>query len=251
MVIAKFRSQLSISWDHVSVRLRPAENVLDQLQRRVANWLQLVRQDFANDCRMLGVDSRRILITASETLTRLGSQVFAASRRVAMNFQNAQDTVSKPQGIRGSHGTSENELHNLMASSLDAVAVTDGNRRLIAANAKALELFGISEFNMRNFTLDAFVTSVEPSDFEWSATWSKDQEARLNRCRIRRLDGGLFVADYQFVAGVVRRRHLCRFLNVTPYKITPPSCTKRNQSATTETVVKTPSNLVPNAKRAL
>ena len=251
MIIAKFTSQLSVSWDQASARLRPAENVLDQGKRRVANWLWLVRRDFARDCRMLAADSRRMLITANETLTRLGSLVLATSRPVAMKFQNAQDAVSKPQGTRRSHRTNENDWHDLVASSPDAVVVTDGNRRLVAANTRALELFGISELNMRNFTLDAFVTSAGPSDFDWSDTRAKGREAKLNRCKIRRLDGGLLVADCQFVAGIVRRRHLFKFVNVTPYKITPPSCAKRNQCATSETAVKPPANLVPNARRAI
>jgi hypothetical protein len=73
---------------------------------------------------------------------------------------------------------------------------------------------------MRNFTLDAFVASVEQTDFDWSNTWSKGRETRLNRCKIRRLDGGLLIADCQFLAGIVPHRHLCKFLNVAPYKIT-------------------------------
>ena len=217
MEIAKFRSQ---AWDQLSARLRPAENVLDRLQRRTATWLRQVRQDFTNDCRASGADARRVLIIANETLTRLGSQVLAASRQGPMELQNAQNAASKNPVTRRSHRTSENDLHNLLASSLDAVAVTNDNRRLVSANAKALELFGISEFNMRNFTLDAFVASVEQTDFDWSNPCSKGRETRLNRCKIRRLDGGLLIADCQFSAGIVPHRHLCKFLNVAPYKIT-------------------------------
>lgn len=242
MVIAKFRSQLSISRDQVSARLRPAENVLDQLQRRGANWLREVREDFTNDCRRLGPDSRHMLIIANEALARLGSRVFAASKHVTMKLQRAQNAVSgsagsiafNPREIRRSHGTSGYDLPNLMASSHDPVAVTDGNRRFVAANAKALELFGISEVNMRNFTLDAFVASVELPDFHWSNRWPKGRQAKLNRCKIRRLDGGLLVAECQFVAGVVPHRHLCKFLNVAPYKITPLSCAKRNLCAASQ-----------------
>lgn len=255
MVIAKFRSQLSISWDQVSARLRRAENVLDQLQRKGANWLRQVRQDFTNNCRRLGAESRHMLIIANEALARLGSQVLAASRHVTMKLQSAQNVVSgsgrsiafKPRATRRSPGTSENDLHNLMASSLDPVAVTDGNRRFVAANAKALELFGISEFNVRNFTLDAFVVGAEPPDFDWSNTWPKGRKARLNRCKIRRLDGGLLVAECQFVAGIVPHRHLCKFLNVAPYKITPLSCAKTKAvRCIADGPSKSPSNLIPN-----
>ena len=141
-------------------------------------------------------------------------------------------------------------MRDLLANSLDAVVLTDTRRRLVAANAKSLELFGISEFNMRNFTLDAFVASVEPPDFDWSHARSKGREARLNRCKIRRLDGGSLLADCQFVAGILPHRHLCKFLNVTQYKITPPAGSKRNQCAVSQTAVRNLSNLVPNAKSA-
>lgn len=232
--------------------------MLDQLQRSGANWLRQVCQDFRNDCRRFGADSRRVAIIANETLARLRSQVFAASRHETMKLQNAQNAVSgsgrsiafKPRGIRGSHRTSENDLHNLMASSLDAVAVTDGNRRLVAANAKALELFGISEFNMRNFTLDAFVASIEPPDFDRSNQWSKGREARLNRCKIRRLDGGLLVAECQFVAGIVPHRYLCKFLNVAPYNITPLSSAKQNLCTASQTDRRKPIQFGPERNRA-
>lgn len=242
MVIAKLRTHLSISRDQVVARLRPAENALDQLQRKSANWLRQIRQEFTNDCRRLGADWRHMLIIANEALSRLRSQVSAASRHATMKLQSAQSVVSgpgrsiafEPRGIRRSHGASENDLQNLMASSLDPVALTDGNRRLVAANAKALELFGISESNMRNFTLDAFVASVEPPNFDWSNTWPKGRDTRLIRCKIRRLDGGLLVAECQFIGGIVPHRHLCKFLNVAPYRITPLSCAKRELRAASQ-----------------
>ena len=257
MVIAKFRSQLSISWDQALALLRHAENVLDRLKRKVANWLRQVRQDFSNDCRALRADSRRVRIVANETLVRWGSRVVEASRHATMRPRNAQNAVSgsesgmvfKPRGILRSQGTSENDVRNFLANSLDAVVLTDRHRRLVAANAKSLELFGISEFNMRNFTLDAFVASVEPPDLDWSHARSKGREVRL-RCKIRRLDGGSLLADCQFVAGILPHRYLCKFLNVTQYKITPPAGSKRNQCAVSQTAVRTLSNLVPNAKSA-
>jgi len=225
MVIAKFRSQLSISWVQAS-----AQNA--------ANWLQRAHRDFANDCRWFAADSRRVLVLAHESLARVGSQIFAASAPATAELHPAPCAVVastgsiafQTQGIAQSRATSERDLHNLVAGSPDPVVVTDGNRRLVAANASALELFGISELNMRNFTLDAFVSSAGPAALDWGHTRSKDREAKLSRCKIRRLDGGVLLAECEFVAGIAPRRYLCRFLNVAPYRIAPPNCAKRDTS---------------------
>jgi len=130
---------------------------------------------------------------------------------------------------------------------MDAIVVTDGDRRLVAANAKALELFGISESNLGNFTVDAFLANVELPDLDLTDSSFEHREVRVNRCKIRKLDGGLRVAECQFVAGIVQRRHLYKFLNVAPYKITPPRFAKRNGSAASLRTAESPSNSVPNA----
>jgi PAS domain-containing protein len=150
MGITKFRTQLFVSLDQASACLRLTENVLDQLQRRAANWLQQVRQDLPNDLRRLRADSRDALNVVNGRIARMGSQISAASRQAAMKLQTAQNAREAPWAR-------ENDLRSSLASSLDAVVVTDGDRRFVAANARALELFGISELNMRNFTLDTFV----------------------------------------------------------------------------------------------
>jgi PAS domain-containing protein len=299
MVIMKFRSQLSIVSERAPVYLEKAEITLTRLQKSAAGELKEVRQQWEEVFRKLRASSRDALIVANERVTRLGSevssasrkvivqvqiaqetaatlgrtgvdkvrklrhesenelrrlgagchdaivatggtiaglgsQVSAASKQVAMKLQEAQNAVTglartiadKPRRTREARWARENELRSLLASSLDAIVVTDSDRRLVAANAKALELFGISESNIRNFTLDAFVPN-----FDWSDPSFEGQEARLNRCKIRRLDGGLRVAECQFVAGIVPRRYLCKFLNVAPHKITLPTCAKGNASA--------------------
>jgi PAS domain-containing protein len=54
-----------------------------------------------------------------------------------------------------------NDLRELLASSLDAIVVTNGDHRLVSANPKALHLFGVSEKNIRQFTIDAFLLENE------------------------------------------------------------------------------------------
>lgn len=220
MVITKFRTQLSVSLDQASACLQLTENVLDQLQRRVVNYLQQVRHDLATDLRNLRAGSRDALIVGSEKIARMGSQISATSRQAAKKLQTAQNAITglersiadKPRRTREARWAKENELRSSLASSVDPVVVTDGDRRLVAANAKALTLFGISELNMRNFTLDTFVVNVEPWDFDRDSSL-ESHEARLSRCKIRRLDGGLRIAECQFVADIVPRRHLYKFLN--------------------------------------
>jgi PAS domain-containing protein len=220
MVITKFRTQLSVSLDQASACLQLTENALDQLQRRVANYLQQVRHDLANDLRNLRAGSRDALMVGNERIARMGSQISAASRQAAMRFQTAQSAITglersivdKPRRTREARWAKENELRNSLASSVDPVIVTDGDRRLVAANATALELFGISELNMRNFTLDTFVANVEPRDFDRDSSL-ESHDARLSRCKIRRLDGGLRIAECQCIAGIVPGRHLYKFLN--------------------------------------
>jgi len=315
MVFTKFRSQLSIVSERVSVYLEKAEITLIRLQKSAGDELKELRQQSEDVLRKLQASSRDALIVANERVTRLGSEVSSASRRVIVQVRRAQETAAtlrrigvvnvqklrheseselrrlgagchdaivatggkiaglgsqvsaaskqvamklqkaqtavtgvartiadKPRRMREARWTRENELRSLLASSLDAIVVTDRHRRLVAANAKALELFGISEFNMRNFTLDAFVPN-----FDWSDSSFARQEARPNQCKIRRLDGGLRFAECQFVAGIVPRRHLCKFLNVVPYRTTLPACAKGNGSAASRRTVESPSNSGANA----
>jgi PAS domain-containing protein len=299
MVITKFRGHLSIVLERASVYLEMAENTFARLQKSAADKLKAVRQRSENDLRKLRARSRDSLIVANEIFARLGSQASSASRKAAVQLQNAQQAAAgfgrasadkvqklrhesenhlrklragcrvaivaadtkitqlggqvsgvsrqvtrkllkaqdaitalgrtiadKPRRIREVRLMRENDLRNLLAISLDAIVVTDGDRRLVAANAKALELFGISEFNMGNFAVDAFLANVELPDFELTDSSFEHREVRVNRCKIRRLDGGWRVAECHFVAGIVPRRHLYKFLNAAPYKITPPRFAK-------------------------
>jgi PAS domain-containing protein len=109
-------------------------------------------------------------------------------------------------------------LQKLLASSLDAVVVTNGDRRFVATNPKALDLLGISEANMRKFTIDAFLPHGQILDFDGTGPPFIRREERRGKCKIRRLDGSLRVAEYIFVANFVPRRHLSRFRDVTPEK---------------------------------
>jgi len=101
----------------------------------------------------------------------------------------------------------------LLSSSQDAVVVTSVDHRFVAANPRALSLFGISERNMKMFTIDAFLSRRQiPLFDEIGASFTSGKE-RCGECEIRRLDGSSGVAEYIFVANYVPFLHVCRFHN--------------------------------------
>ena len=234
-MVTRLGSGVSSASRRVIVQVQIAQGTAATLGRTGVDKVQKLRRESENALRRLGAGCHDAIVATGGKVARLGSQVSAASKQVAMKLQKAQNALTgvartiadKPRRKREARWARENELGSLLASSLDAIVVTDSDRRLVAANAKALELFGISESNIRNFTLDAFVPN-----FDWNGSSFESQEVRLNRCKIRRLDGALRVAECQFVAGIVPRRYLCKFLNVARHKITLPTCAKENGGAT-------------------
>jgi PAS domain S-box-containing protein len=115
--------------------------------------------------------------------------------------------------------TSENDLRTLLANSLDVIVVTDGDHRLVCANPKALDLLGVSELNMRKFTIDAFLSHCRILELrrKWFAI---RRDEKYGKCEIRRLDGSLRVAEYIFVANFISHQDLYTFQNVAPPGIT-------------------------------
>jgi PAS domain-containing protein len=247
--VTRLGPQLSGASRKAIVWVQMAQGTAATLGRAGVDKVQRLRHESENELRRLGVDCHDAIVATGGKIADLRLKVSAASRQVATRLQKAQNAVAglartiadKPRRMREARWSRENELRSLLASSPDAIVVTDSDRCLVAANAKALELFGISEFNMRNFTLDAFVPNLD-----WRALF-ESQEASLNRRKIRRLDGGLRVAECQFVADIVPRRHLCKFLNVTPYKTALPRCAKGKGSAASLRTVGSPSNSGANA----
>jgi PAS domain-containing protein len=106
-------------------------------------------------------------------------------------------------------------LRKLLASFPDAIVVMNGDHRFVAASPKALGLFGISETNMREFTIDAFLPGGQILGFEVDGPPFMRREERHGKCKIRRLDGSVRVAEYVFVANFVPFRHLSRFHDIT------------------------------------
>jgi PAS domain S-box-containing protein len=110
----------------------------------------------------------------------------------------------------------EDGLRKLLTSSPDSIVVTNADHRLVAANPRALDLFGISEANMGKFTLDAFLPHQQILDLDGNGPSFMKREERHGKCKVRRLDGSLRVTEYTFVTNFAGRRHLSEFHDVVP-----------------------------------
>jgi PAS domain-containing protein len=159
-------------------------------------------------------------------LTKYKSQVSATLEHVTVFLRQEQTKLmklgrtvaEKPRRLREALRARENDLRDLLSASLDPIVVTDVGCRFLAANQKGLDLFGVSESNLRMFNIDAFITIGQMSDFDGNGTRFVGRTERHGQCNIKRLDGSLRIAEYTFVANFVPHRHVCRFVNVRTAK---------------------------------
>ena len=161
-------------------------------------------------------------------IIKLRSQFFSLSEQVTTRLRLAQNTLlrlgrgvaDRPRRLREVLRARENDLRKLLASSLDAIVVTNVNCRFVAANPKALDLFGVSEANMKEFAIEAFLSHGQIPSFAGHGSSFIRREKRQGKCKIRRLDGSLRIAEYIFVPNFVPNRHLCRFRNIKTVRFT-------------------------------
>jgi PAS domain S-box-containing protein len=227
METIKYKSQLFAAREQVTVYLRQAQDGLATLGRSVAGRLREALRARANDLRDLLASSHDAMVVTSGKIAKCRSRFFAASERATAHLRQARNTlgrlgrrvVEKPRRLQKILHSRENNLRKLLAGSLDAIVMMDVDRRFVAANPKALDLFGVSETNMKKFTIDAFLSRRETLYFNRNGSPFKGREERHGECKIRRLDGGLRVAEYIFVANFVPYRHLCRFRTVKTAQI--------------------------------
>jgi len=229
MPITKFRSELFIALEQATVHLQRIQNTLTRLGKSTAEKLRKLQEAIRvreNGLLKLLANSLHAIVVFSGKTTKFRSELFVALGQVSVHVQRAQNTLTslgrsvaqEPRRLQEAIRVRENGLRKLLASSLDAVVVTNGDRRLVAANPKALDLLGISEANLRQFTIDAFLPHGQILDFDGTGPPFLRGEERRGKCKIRRLDGSLRVAEYIFVANFVPLRHLSRFRDVTPEK---------------------------------
>lgn len=155
-------------------------------------------------------------------ITKYGSQLSTALEQASVLFWRVRNTLTrlgrsvadKPQRLQKALQSRKNELRELLASSADAVVVTNADRSLVAANSQALDLLGLTGTNMKKFTIDVFLSRYQIQHFNRQILRFTKRETRRGRCEIRRLDGSLRVVEYSFVTNFTPFRHLCRFRNI-------------------------------------
>ena len=194
--ITRFRSQAFIALNKVTAHLQRAQKTIAGLGRGAANKLLEARRTRGNNLRKLLDDSLGAITVANGKITRFRSQAFIALNKVTAHLQGAQKTIAglgrgainKSRRLHEARRTKENDLRELLENSLDAIVVTSGDRRLVSANPKALDLFGVSELNMRKFTIDTFLSPCQI--LELRRRWFPlRRDERHGKCKIRRLDG--------------------------------------------------------------
>ncbi len=224
----KSKSQASIALEQATLYLERAQHILSSMLRGATDKLHDARRTRLSDLRKLLANSVDAVVVANGKIAKFRSPLFIALKKVPVHLQGTQKTltrlgrnaIDKPRRLQEARRTRENDLRKLLANSLNAIVVTDADRRLVYANPKALDLFGISESNKRKFTIDTFLSHCQILELrrKWFAIRRNE---RYGRCKIRRLDGSLRVAEYILVANIVPRLCLYRFLNAVPPGITP------------------------------
>jgi len=115
------------------------------------------------------------------------------------NFQELLQIAFYDRFIR-QEDERENYLSRLLKDSSEPVVVTDDEHRLLAANLAALTLFGISQKNLNNFSIDAFLRHDQVHCFEREGPPFMQGPERLGECQIRPLNGKPKVVAFSFQA---------------------------------------------------
>ena len=230
MEIIKFRSQLVAALEPVRVSLRLAQETLTKLagsvvdRRRALQEAVLTRK---NDLRKLLASFLDAMVVANSKVVEFRSQLVAALEPVKVSLRLRQATLTKLAGsvvdrrraLQQAVLTKENDLRKLLVSSLDAIVITDVDGRFISANSHALNLFGVSETNMRRFTIDIFLSQDQTPYIAGHGSSFIRREKRHGECKIRRLDGSLRVADYVLLAHFLPNWYVCRFCNIKTARV--------------------------------
>ena len=222
MEIIKYKSQLFAAREQVTVYLRQAQNSLARLGRSVAEGLREALRARANDLRNLLASSHDIMVMMSGKIAKCRSQLSAASERATAHLRQARNAlgrlgrnvVEKPRRLQKVLRARENNLRKLLAGSVDAIVMMDVDRRFVAANPIALDLFGVSETNMKKFSINVFLLHGQTPYFAGHSSAFIRREKRHGECKVRRLDGSSRVAEYVLFAHFLPNWHVCTFRNI-------------------------------------
>ena len=222
----KLRWHLCIALGLAATHVEQVQSTLTRLGGSAADRLREVLSSLENERRKVIGSSRDASVAMSHKITKFRSQLSkgfeqdAAELRRARNMlmRLANSVLGKPARLRQELRTRENELHELLISSLDGIVVTDDSHHFVTANSKALELFGVSEKNAEKFTIDAFLSHGQRLglfDTNSGSPFIGRREGH-GKCKIRRLDGSQRIVECVWVANFFPFQHLCRFCDVTP-----------------------------------
>jgi PAS domain-containing protein len=203
--ITNFRSHFFMALAQVTLHIRHAQNALVKVRRTVVDKFQRLRE---------------AIRTTANDLENLRCQLSLAPNRMTVHqgiqntLQKPRNSVDKPRGVQEATGARTNDLSSLLEGSPEAIVVVNTDFRFVAANPKALHLFGISERNVKMFAMDAFLSRGQIFDArnEGSRSFISPKEWH-GECQIRRLDGSLRGAGFIFVANYLPFLHLCMFRN--------------------------------------
>ena len=231
MDITAFRSQLSIALGRVSLKTQGVRSSLTKLRARAVQNADQLRFALQRDLRGLQTVSRHAMLFAYGQAGEFASQLSvvleharAKIRRLgSAAAKSVRNAGSKTRRLREARCAKENHLRNMVAISPEATVVTDCNRRLVIANLKALDLLGISECNASKFSIDAFIAYGQIAGLTENGVLFREREKRHGKCKIRRLDGSLRLAQYLFLPNVVPHLDLYKFMNAVPYRLAPPA----------------------------
>jgi len=132
-IFARLGSQVWSASRKTTAQLEKAQTAAAGFGRTSAGKVQNLRRQSENDLRKLRAGCRVAILAAGERFMELGGQVLGLRRKVTRRLRKAQDAVvglgrsiaDKPRRMRELRLTRENELRTLLASSPDAVVVTD------------------------------------------------------------------------------------------------------------------------------
>jgi len=232
MEVIRLKSQVFLALEQITLHLR---------QKKITAW----RRSVAKSSRLqeaLRASTNGLWIVAAAcrdatvaTNTKITREIRSRLGHVAINLQRAQNTIMRlrscvadqPRRLEESLQARENDLRKLLTSSPDAIVVVDSSRRFVEANPKGLDLFGVSDANMRKFTADTFLSRGQIPEFDGNNSPFRGRNANCGRCLIRRLNGSLRVAEYTYIPNFVPYRHLFMFRNVSATNQYRPAALRR------------------------
>jgi PAS domain-containing protein len=209
--IAQFGSQLLVALKQAMLHLRQA---LNPLTERGKGALQKMPELLASSFDAAVVVNGKITKFTSQLLVALKQAPGHLRRALNPLAESGKNVLEKTRHLQEARRARENDLRELLSNPVDAVVVTNVDRRFIAANPIALHLFGVSETNITQFTIDAFLLEGEILHLDGNGLPFISREETQRECKIRRLTGNLRIADYIFIANFVPFRHLFIFRNV-------------------------------------